>query len=143
MPPEPLSPEAAAASKAAVHAQKEAAQAVEVARVTQMHAHDETTKNMLADALREVFGEYQDQQRFIDLKRIPLICKDIAGIHSNIGEIKEMMEQVKSDLDKKDEKNEAKYVTKDQFSPIKIVVFGLCGAILMAFTGALISLVFK
>jgi hypothetical protein len=42
----------------------------------------------LAGALKEVFGEYTESQRFLDLKRIPLICKDISNINKNIEDIK-------------------------------------------------------
>ncbi len=42
----------------------------------------------LAGALKEVFGEYSESQRFLDLKRIPLICKDISNINTSLTDIK-------------------------------------------------------
>ncbi len=138
---ENLSPEAAsqeAVKTAAIHAD-----AVEVARTAQLQAHDEKTRELFETAISNAFGEYKDQQRFIDLKRVPLICAQIVNIHDNLEEMKEMMKQVKVDLDKKDEENSKKFVNIDQFNPVRVIAFGLTGAILMAFVGALISLVFK
>lgn len=140
---EPLSPEAQAASQAAVHAAKNAAQAVEVARAAQIQAHDEVTTQALVKALEQVFGEQEERQRFIDTKRIPLICKDITDIKQNIGDIKEMMKQVKVDLTDTGKENEARYVNQDQFEPIQKVVYGMVGLILIAVVGAVIALVLQ
>lgn len=49
----------------------------------------------LSGALKDVFGEYTESQRFLDLKRIPLICKDISNINKNL-------EDIKSSIDTKD-----------------------------------------
>ncbi len=130
MEPEKLSPEAEEASRIAVHAQKNAAQAVEMARAAQMQAHDEITTKALATALREVFGEQEESQRFIDTKRIPLICKDISEMRGNISDIKEMF--IAADK---------RYVNQDQFSPVQKLVYGVVALILTAVMGALIALV--
>lgn len=45
----------------------------------------------LSGALKDVFGEYTESQRFLDLKRIPLICKDISSINKNLEDIKDSM----------------------------------------------------
>lgn len=139
MEPEPLSPEAQAASQAAVHAAKNAAQAVEMARAAQMQAHDEVTTQALVKALEQVFGEQEERQRFIDTKRIPLICKDITDIKQNISDIKDMMAQVKSDLIEKDEKNEDKYLTKEQFSPYKWVLTIAGGVVVTSLVAAVLA----
>lgn len=64
-------------------------------------------------------------KRFLDVERIPLICKDIA-------EIKVMLEEQKHNL-----------VTQDQFWPVKTLVFGIVGLMLVAIVGALLALVIK
>jgi hypothetical protein len=48
---------------------------------------DDITNN-IADALRIVFGEKEDAQRFIDVTRIPLLCKSVIEIHTNIAWLK-------------------------------------------------------
>lgn len=45
----------------------------------------------LSQALHDVFGENVDRQRFIDVTRIPLICKSIVDTNDHIKEIKDMM----------------------------------------------------
>lgn len=42
----------------------------------------------LSDALRDVFGEKKAEGRFVDVSRIPLICKSIIKIHSDINWLK-------------------------------------------------------
>lgn len=55
----------------------------------------------LAGALKEVFGEYTESQRFLDLKRIPLICKDISTININIKEIKDSIGKQDGDFERR------------------------------------------
>ncbi len=138
---EPLSPEAIQASKEVVKTAAIHADAVEVSRVAQLQAHDEKTRELFEQAISNAFGEYKDQQRFIDLKRVPLICAQIVNIHDNLAEIKEMMQQVKLDLDEKDKRNEERYVNRDQFDPVQKIVYGVVALILTAVVGALIALV--
>ena len=95
-------------------------------------SEDEQTTIALTQALRDVFGENQKAQRFIDVSRIPLICKSIYDIHDNIKEIKEMI--------KEDGK---KYVNQDQFEPIKKIVYGLTAAALMTLLAAVLRMVIK
>lgn len=127
-----LTTEATEAALAAIHAAKNAAQAVENARALQIAALNENTTNSLIDALRQVFGENSDKQRFIDVKKIPLICAQIDDIQDNIKEIKEMFRI--ADL---------RYVNQDQFFTVKALSFGFAGAVLSAFVAALIVMVFK
>lgn len=51
----------------------------------------------LAGALKDVFGEYTESQRFLDLKRIPLICKDISGINKSLEDIKNSIDAKEND----------------------------------------------
>lgn len=87
---QPTIPEA---SKLAVDKATEAAQAVEISRAKQMssfieEADDRTVKN-LSKALEDVFGENTNTGRFIDVKRIPLICAQITQIHTDISGIQD------------------------------------------------------
>ena len=59
---------------------------------------------------------------------------DIAVIKSNMLDIKEDVRDIKEKLEKN-------YVTQDQFEPVKKIVYGLVGLILVAVVGALIGLV--
>jgi hypothetical protein len=43
----------------------------------------------LAHALREVFGEGVEMQRFVDVTRIPLICKSIVNLENDVKSIKD------------------------------------------------------
>ena len=61
---------------------------------------------------------------------------DIAVIKSNMLDIKEDVRDIKEKLEKN-------YVTQDQFEPVKKIVYGLVGLILVAVVGALIGLVIK
>lgn len=130
--PEILSPEATRAALEAIHAAKNAAQAVETARALQLVAMNENTTKSLVEALRQVFGEYTEQQRFIDTKRIPLICKQIEDIHSNIADIKQMFKTA-----------DTRYVNQDVFWPVRTIVYGLTGVLLLGVGGALLSLIIK
>lgn len=51
------------------------------------------------------------------------------------------MAYVKNKLDSIDEKVGSRYVSKEEFEPIKKIVYGLVGLILIAVVGALVSLV--
>ena len=53
----------------------------------QTKAENDQTAASLAEALRQVFGENEASQRFIDVSRIPLICQSIVDIHKNIDKI--------------------------------------------------------
>ena len=81
----------------------------------------------LTNALRQVFGENTESQRFVDVTRIPLICKSIVDMHENIKEIKNKLND--------------DFITKDQFSPVRTLVYGAVGMVLVSVFGALIALV--
>ncbi len=92
------------------------------ARMTDETNEQKMTK-VLANALREVFGEHESSQRFIDTAKVPIICKDIATIRETIKEIKDEM------------------VSQDVFWPIKILVYSGVGIVLTAVVGAIVALV--
>lgn len=58
----------------------------------------------------------------------------IAVINSNIVDIKEDLRDIKNKL-------EADYVTRQEFDPVKKIVYGLVSVILLAVVGALVTLV--
>ena len=87
---------------------------------------------VLADAIDKALQHTKGDQRFIDISRIPLICLSITGIHESLKEIKEMVSAVRSE-----------YITKDQCTPVKNVVFGLVALMLSSVVVALISMVVR
>lgn len=58
----------------------------------------------------------------------------IALMAQDIGYIKENVKELRNEL-------EGKYVTQDQFEPIKRIVYGLVGAVLLAVISALMVVV--
>lgn len=82
------------ASHEAVERAKLAAEALEVARMAQLNFNDSKMRDVLADVLRDVFGEKENSGRFIDTSRIPLICQDIKGIHGTLDDIKDSMKWI-------------------------------------------------
>ena len=50
---------------------------------------------------------------------------------------------IRRDVDKIIAQLDKDYVTKDQFEPIRKIVYGLVGTILIAFLGAVIAVVIK
>lgn len=93
---------------------------------------DDNIAQSLAEALREVFGENEASRRFIDVSRIPLICKSITDIHENIAEIKDMIKE-----------NRNLYVNQDQFNPVRNLAYGAAGLILTGAVVALLALIYK
>ena len=127
-------------SEAATEASRVVAQAVEEAKkmvdkaatvaaeIVEKDQHQEVKiTRIVSEALREAFGEQEEAQRFVDTKRIPLICKDIANINKS--------------LDALHIKIDNTFVTKDQFSPIKNLVYGVVGLTLTAIVGAVLGLI--
>lgn len=81
-------------------------------------ANEGAVTKALSDALREVFGENEKAGRFVDITKIPLICKSIIDTNNQIKEIKEMFDKLDN-----------KFVTKEQFTPIQKGFYGLVGLI--------------
>lgn len=92
-------------------------------------ANEATITQALTTALREVFGENTTSGRFVDVSRIPLICKSIIDMHDNLKEMNNKLDN--------------KFVTAEAFSPVKNIVYGLVTLILIAVVGALVALVLK
>jgi len=60
----------------------------------------------------------------------------MALISQDISYIKEILDDLKKQL-------EEKYVTKEEFQPVKLIAFGLVGVSTLAVLGALVALVIK
>lgn len=112
--------DAAMASRNAVHAARNAQQAIEVAREAQL-------ASAIATAVKEAFNieDNTGQKRFVDVSRVPLICQAIIGIQQSLTKIEENM------------------VTKETFSPIRSLVYGMVGLVLTGVVGALLTLVLR
>lgn len=92
-------------------------------------ASDERISKQLTTALRDIFGEHQASGRFIDVTRIPLLCKSVIDTNTRLGKIEEKLDN--------------KFVTIEAFTPVRSIVFGLVGTILFAVIGAVLMLVVK
>jgi len=64
-----------------------------------------------------------------DQVKLAVIQNDLSYIKKEIGEIKGLVQE--------------QYVTKNEFEPIKKIVYGMIGLILIAVVGALLALVIK
>jgi hypothetical protein len=62
---------------------------------------------------------------------------------TKIALIQKDVEYIKEKVDGVDQKVSTHYVSREEFEPIKKIVYGLVGLILAAVVGALISLVLK
>ncbi len=95
--------------------------------------HDQRrTTTALADALRQVFGENIDSGRFIDVSKIPLICRSITDMHTNLAEMKLMMKEER-----------ANYISKEEFWPVRTIVFSGVGLVLVAVVGAFMTIIIQ
>ena len=91
--------------------------------------NDEHMTSILSNALREVFDMHKESGRFIDISRIPLICKSIIHMHENIKDI--------------NNKLDSKFVTAEAFWPVRAIAYGLVGIIMVSVVGALLMLIMK
>jgi hypothetical protein len=57
--------------------------------------------------------------------------------------VEETRKELKSDIGKIDDKISREYVTHDEFEPIKRLVYGVVGLILVAVVGALVAMVIQ
>lgn len=121
--PEQPQRDAEAASVEAIHKQKNAAQAVEMARQAQMADTVERTairtKETLMEGLREVFGDdsKDPQQMKVLVQRVPILCVNVQQTHDDIAEIKESLKNLEDVVDRK-------YVTIEMFTPTKLISYG-------------------
>lgn len=114
---------------------------------------NEKTINQLAEALRKVFGEGEEKQRFIDVSRIPLICQSIINLSHEmtklsacsqetavkIAEIGVKIEQLQDNFDNISEN----FVSNDKFWPINSLFYKGMGIILGAIILAVLAVIFK
>ena len=122
---------ATTAAKIVANAADEASNVAMKAALTAADAAKHNEREMikvLSEALRQVFGENQASQKFIDVSRIPLICANIDGIH----ETQKAMDKKLDGL-----------VNQDQFGPVKTIVYGLVTLILTSVVVALLTLVLR
>lgn len=78
-------------------------------------------KKDIAEAVKEGFSAGVDSGRYIDVTRIPLICQSIVGIDKKLDEL----------------------VTRQEFWPVRTLVYGITGLLLSGTVGALLMLLFK
>ena len=83
---------------------------------------------LLTDALKDVFGEHQSSGRFVDVSKIPLLCKSVIDIDANLKELKGMMNAL-----------DGRYASK----LTEKIVYGLVALILVSVFGALLTLIFR
>jgi hypothetical protein len=108
----------------AINATAVATEAIQKANVAQISAAVET-------AIASFFDRGVQQKKFIDVGRIPFICDDLHGVHEENKEIRKIMSDMNDKLDNK-------YVTKEQFGPVRYLVFGAVIMILIAFFSVLV-----
>lgn len=94
------------------------------AEVVAMQAKEKASRSQMKEVFAEVVQDMFDANptRYIDVSRVPLICQAIVGLSKS-------METLQENLDKK-------YVTKEEFSPVKMLVYGavslMCSSVLLA-----------
>lgn len=111
-------------ARQAVHAARNAAQAVEVARQTQFNTAKAVDEKRMGEIVRaqmaDVLSSGTESERSIILARVPYICADIKEINASLKVITETM---------------------STYPIVKALVFGFAGLILTSVVGALIALV--
>lgn len=112
---------------AAAQAVTEKAQQVAESLTLVTKTNDERVSKLLTDALKDAFGEHASSGRFVDVTRIPLLCKSVLDTNERLKGIEDRLDN--------------KFVTNDIFNPVKSIVYGMVGAILLAVIGALLYMV--
>lgn len=62
-------------------------------------------------------------------------------LDTRVALVQQDVKYIKDGFDKLDEKISAHYVTKEEFDPVKKIVYGLVGLILITVVGSIVSLV--
>lgn len=139
------------AAKEAVHAAKNAAQAVEVARqaqsetatqraaeiastlaverVTEKIIDEQRMGEVVRQQIEHVLSRGSEQQGALILARVPYICQDIK-------EMKAAIQGIEANI-------EDKFVTRYEFSPVRMLTYGIVGLLLTATIGAMVAAVLK
>lgn len=128
--------------EASMVAKKVLAQASETAQ-SDIKFQEERNTRSLVGALRQVFGENTESGKFIDASKIPLICKNIEGIHTNTKEMREAIESEIQELKKMIEELRDTFISKTEFEPYKWVFRLVFGTITLSIIGAVLSLIIK
>lgn len=92
-----------------------------------MWVMDKETKDEIKEAVQEAFSAEGGTKRFIDVSRVPLICQAIVGISGDIKEINEKLDK--------------NFVTKVEFTPVRMLVYGFVGLVLTVVILGLLALV--
>lgn len=121
-----------AASVARTVIEQAAQTAVNLKRIQERPQNDQRIARLLSTAIKEAFGEYESSGRFMDMKRIPLICKSIIDMHENIKEIKAVLVAL-----------DDKFVDRKEFTPIQKILYGLIGVLGITVIGSLLKLILK
>jgi len=61
----------------------------------------------------------------------------------NIDVIATKLDYIQRDIEEIKQKLEGEYVTQDEFDPVKKIVYGMVGVVLLAVIGALVALVMR
>lgn len=77
--------------------------------------HKDEITRALSNALREVFGEGEDKKRFIDVSRIPLICKSIIEIREDMKVLKDHVTQIDGKEAQEQKEREKEQQQKDRW----------------------------
>jgi len=92
-------------SREAVHAAKNAAQAIEVSREVALQKVVEDTANRTREtvlsALKEVFGESDSenpQQMKVLVRRIPILCTNVEKMHDDLTDLKNIAKVNKDNI---------------------------------------------
>lgn len=134
------------------------AQSAEVINVATVHAEaiekarHAQTKAATLEALQEIFKMGEDSKRFVDVSRIPFICKNIEGLYQMqheqkeafaelIREIKKERHEFRDEIQEKIITVENSRVSNEAFWPVKTIVYGLVALALTTLVGALFALV--
>lgn len=88
-----------------------------------------------------------EEQNIVTISRIAaeaaaaIVMKSSQETAAGVATLSAAIEYIKDSIDKIEKKLDNKYVTKDEFAPVKLIVYGLVGMILVAVIGAVIALV--
>lgn len=77
-------------------------------------------------------NEHEQNEKYIAISRIPLICSDIREIKNHMIDNKEVLKDIKDN-----------YVTKENFWPVKALVYGFVSLCLTALVVGGLALLLK
>jgi predicted nucleotide-binding protein (sugar kinase/HSP70/actin superfamily) len=139
------------ASHEAVHAARDHAQKVEMARQMQTteaaeaaaFAVSENIGDILQSRIEHVLAKGTEQEKSIILARVPYICQDIKNINKSLDKIVEMIQKNRTDHEADEKKtmeiNDKKYVNQDQFSPFKWALVTIATVVITTLAGAILA----